>query len=673
MTASANPYILTPLTGGAGFYGRDAVLQFVRNTLTSPYQNVIVLFGQRRIGKTSVLHQLKQPGQTPPGFRAVYFDLQGRAEHRLDQVLYGLAREISRALDIEISPRGAFADESFFQYAFLPRVYRVLGGERLLVLVDEFDVLGGEEVTADAAYHVLFGFLQDLLIDEQRGLTFVFVVGRRLDELPSRIKATFKSAQCKRISVLDREAAQRLIVEPAAGVLRYEPDAVEHLLDLTSGHPYFLQLLCYELFDRAMREGRDRVATSDVSPDVLDAAMELGMGGLAWFWDEFPPAERFILSTVAHLTEHGEVATLRDISRALHQHGVRMQGMELSTAPVSLAEWEIIEPVGRDAFRFRVEFLRRWILSKHSLEEAKRELEQASVRAVHLYEGANRAHRAGRLAEAIDAYRRAVAANPNHARAQLGLGQALYESGRLEAATEAFEKAYRLDPESARDGLVAAQMEIATTFDAKGRYDQSRPHYLRVLDVHPDSPDVRVRLRDGWRATAGGHLAAGRWDKAVESYREALRYIPDDEIIKQAVVDLEQRHLESEALRRRRQQLERAVLEARLREAQGQRDRLVARVRGVLPLLLATAALVAGTTAVAVGALGGRTDPAQVAIVVGAALITLASAHGVAWRRLLRDAAAPAAAASRAEGAGPEEADVPPPAHAAQPAEGPAS
>ncbi len=204
-----NPYILTPLTDRVGFYGREAVLQFVRNTLAAPYQNVIVLFGQRRIGKTSVLYQLRQSDQRPPGFRPVYFDLQGRAEHGLDQVLYGLAREISRALKLPAPERADFAEESFFQYGFLPAVYEALAGERLLVLVDEFDVLGGEEVLPHAAYNVLFGYLQDLLIDEQRHLAFVFVVGRRIDELPSRIKATFKSAQCKRISVLDRSSARQ--------------------------------------------------------------------------------------------------------------------------------------------------------------------------------------------------------------------------------------------------------------------------------------------------------------------------------------------------------------------------------------------------------------------------------------------------------------------------------
>ena len=97
-------------------------------------------------------------------------------------------------------------------------------------------------------------------------------------------------------------------------------------------------------------DGRRRVSAADVSDDLLATAMELGMGGLAWFWDEFPPAERFILSTIAHLTREGEVATLRQIGQALHDHGVRLQGMELSTAPMLLEEWEIEQALVHGGF-----------------------------------------------------------------------------------------------------------------------------------------------------------------------------------------------------------------------------------------------------------------------------------------------------------------------------------
>jgi tetratricopeptide (TPR) repeat protein len=628
-----NPYILTPLTESVGFYGRDSVLQFVRNTLASPYQNVIVLYGQRRIGKTSVLHQLTRRTHNPEGFRAVYFDLQGRAEHRMGQVLFGLAREIARTLRLDIPPREAFDEESFFQYGFLPQVYKRLGGDRLLVLVDEFDVLGGEEVTEDASYNVLFSYLQDLLIDEQHGMAFVFVVGRRIDELPSRIKATFKSAQCKRISVLDREAATRLVTEPAEDVLTYTPAAVETLLNLTIGHPYFLQLLCYELFDRAVRDGRTVVRPEDIDDEILEAAMELGMGGLAWFWDEFPPAERFILSAIAHLTEDGRPASLEEIGNALRAHGVRLQGMELSTAPRVLADWDIIEPTGRDTFRFRVEFLRRWILGKHSLEEAKRELEAVSARAVRIYESARKLHSAGELPAAMEDYRRALAANPNHARAQLGLAQALYEAGNLETATEAFEKAYRLDPESARDGLLSAHRDLGAILENESQFDQARPHYQRILDIHPDDLGAKTHLRDCWRATAGAHLAAGRWERATEAYREALHYMPDDPYLQQAVATLEQRHLEAEALQRRRQQLERAVLESRLKEEQSRRERLEWAWRRTVPtILLVTGAAVIVSTALVAAV--GTAAPAVWPIVVGTALMTIYATYVWATRQL---------------------------------------
>ena len=533
----------------------------------------------------------------------MYFDLQGRAEHGLEQVLYALAREIARRLGLPAPKREAFAEESYFQYTFLRDCYRILGNERLLVLVDEFDVLGGEEVTPDAAYHVLFSYLQDLLIDEQRHLAFVFVVGRRIDELPSRIKATFKSAQCKRIGVLDPAPAVRLVTAPAGGTLNFCPGVVDQLMDLTSGHPYFLQLLCHELFERAVWEGRRDISAEDLTDDVLAAGMELGMGGLAWFWDEFPPAERFILSAIAHILQRRDKASLREIGDTLRRHGVQLQGMEMSVAPTVLAEWEIIERAGRDAYRFRVEFLRRWILAKHSLDEAKRELEQVSARAVQLYEGARQRHKRGDLAGALADYGRALAVNPNHARARLGMGQALFESGRLEAATDAFDKAYRLDPESARDGLVAAHRDLGILLESEGHLDQARPHFLRVLDLQPDDLTARVRMRDSWRATAGTHLASGRWDRAMEAYREALRFMPDDVHLQQAMATLEERHLEAEALQRRREQLERAVLESRLKEEQSRRERIESHVSVLLRRVMVSqlAAALAGLAILGTG------------------------------------------------------------------------
>ena len=60
MSLSVNPYIAgNPVGDSHAFIGRDDVLREVRRVLRHPHSNAIVLFGQRRIGKTSVLQHLQ--------------------------------------------------------------------------------------------------------------------------------------------------------------------------------------------------------------------------------------------------------------------------------------------------------------------------------------------------------------------------------------------------------------------------------------------------------------------------------------------------------------------------------------------------------------------------------------------------------------------------------------
>lgn len=50
-----NPYVTgAPLTGEAGFYGRRTIFAAIDDTLAAEQQNVIVLYGQRRVGNTPI-------------------------------------------------------------------------------------------------------------------------------------------------------------------------------------------------------------------------------------------------------------------------------------------------------------------------------------------------------------------------------------------------------------------------------------------------------------------------------------------------------------------------------------------------------------------------------------------------------------------------------------------
>jgi tetratricopeptide (TPR) repeat protein len=279
-----------------------------------------------------------------------------------------------------------------------------------------------------------------------------------------------------------------LITKPAAGLLTYTAEALDTIYHLTSGHPYFTQLICFELFRLAMSQHKKEVTAEDVLA-VLDNAMETGKGGLAWFWDGLPLAERFVLSAIAEVSGEKGTASTEEVRQLLKSYDLRFLGMEVTDAPHILVSWQILKEANRE-YEFTVELVRRWIRAEHPLANAKRDVENIVPRANRYFANGREAHQAGYLDDAIDDYRRAVTANPFHMRAQLGLAQALHErllnllsennyqvgshlNQDLDEAQQAFTKAYELDSAATKDSYLDFLDNLATYLYSNNYHQQA--------------------------------------------------------------------------------------------------------------------------------------------------------------------------------------------------------
>jgi outer membrane protein assembly factor BamD (BamD/ComL family) len=519
-----NPYIVgSPVSGESGFFGREDIFDFVRATLSAPGQNVAVLYGQRRIGKTSILHQL--PRHLPPEFASVYFDLQGQERRPLPHVLYDLARRIARTLDRPIPTRDAFRQNGrFFQTDFLSQAFEALGPRRLVLLFDEFDVLGDDPLLPEDAFQSLFPYLQQLIQDRPQ-LDFVLVVGRRIDELPGRFGQIFKTAQFKPVSRLSSPDARRLVKEPAHGLLHYEDAAVDRILALTANHPYFTQLLCSVIFEQAERLGSEMVTVGCVD-DAIEDALERGEGGFGWIWDGLPGAERVVLSAIASIADELSSVNDKQLRQVLEENNVRLLGLELTSAPQGLLEWDILAKVEGGGFRFVVDLVRRWVRHQHPLASTTRDLGYISQRAARLYENARDAHLAGEYETAIGDYRQALVVNPNHPWAPLGLAQALFEAGRLDEAVQAFEDAFQQGDEVARDGLVEAAYALANNYVKEKKWDEAFRLFNRALALRPDQDDIRGAKLEGIYQLALSYYKTKDWSNAVKWLTEVREKTP---------------------------------------------------------------------------------------------------------------------------------------------------
>ncbi|HUQ28764.1 MAG TPA: tetratricopeptide repeat protein [Usitatibacter sp.] len=126
-------------------------------------------------------------------------------------------------------------------------------------------------------------------------------------------------------------------------------------------------------------------------------------------------------------------------------------------------------------------------------------------------------HAAGRLAPAIDAYRRAIAAGLALPQAYANLGQALTSAGRHDEAVPVLERAVELDPANA-----GAHNFLGAAYFALNRAKEAIARHRRALELRPDFDAARNDL-------ANALSASGEKEEALAIFRDILARHPRDE------------------------------------------------------------------------------------------------------------------------------------------------
>jgi protein O-mannosyl-transferase len=121
----------------------------------------------------------------------------------------------------------------------------------------------------------------------------------------------------------------------------------------------------------------------------------------------------------------------------------------------------------------------------------------------------------GRLDEAMEHYRTSAQLQPKDAMSHYNLGVALAAVGRLDEAIEQYEKTVELQPD-----YVGAHNNLGCALYARGRLDMAMSHFRKALEVDPQSADAHLNVGTIWR-----HY--GELDKAIAEYQQALRLNPD--------------------------------------------------------------------------------------------------------------------------------------------------
>ena len=262
-----NPYVAgAPVMNDDMFFGRR---QLVDRILQTIHNNSLLLYGERRIGKTSIQHQLKRRLLEVDDpyfvFHPVYIDLQGTPQ---EQFFGTIARDIVEELAPTLAGL-AIADSTSANYDYrdlvgdLRTVIRYLQERssktvKVVLLIDEVDELNEYDPRINQRLRSLFmkNFAENLV-----AVVSGVEIKKRWEREGSPWYNFFEEIEVRPFGEQD---ARDLIRKPIEGIFRADADVVERIIALTGGRPYQIQKLCVALVTRLHEERRRKMTVADV-------------------------------------------------------------------------------------------------------------------------------------------------------------------------------------------------------------------------------------------------------------------------------------------------------------------------------------------------------------------------------------------------------------------------
>jgi tetratricopeptide (TPR) repeat protein len=262
-----NPYVAgAPVMNDEMFFGRR---QLVDRILQTIHNNSLLLYGERRIGKTSIQHQLKRRlldiDDPHFAFYPVYIDLQGTPQ---EQFFWTIARDIAEELTPALEGL-AITGSAPSDYGYrdllgdLRLVIRYLQEQspktvKLVLLIDEVDELNEYDPRINQRLRSLFmkNFAENLV-----AVVSGVEIKKRWEREGSPWYNFFEEIE---VRPFEKQEARELIRKPIEGIFKADADVVEHIISLTEGRPYLIQKLCVALVTKLHEERRRKMTVADV-------------------------------------------------------------------------------------------------------------------------------------------------------------------------------------------------------------------------------------------------------------------------------------------------------------------------------------------------------------------------------------------------------------------------
>ncbi|CAC5341913.1 conserved hypothetical protein [Planktothrix rubescens CCAP 1459/22] len=366
-----NPYIIGDPVIGKQFIGREDIIKQLEELWVSTRQlQSVVIFGHRRMGKTSILRNISTRLDQKVKLAYVNLLTVGNSIQGVGEVFMAIADSLSDTLQIPPPDDESLINLPYRTFErYLKQIETQLGDTGLIIALDEFEQIE-ELIKSDRIPKDFMGVLRGM-VQMSPKIAFALAGLHTLEEMTEDyFNPFFASIIPIRVSFLERATCRYLLANPSEDFpLDYKPDALDYIYDLTAGQPYLVQLIGFLLVRRyndqvfELGNKRDPMFTiADV--DGIINQPEFYQNGRYYFtgvWQqagEGSPGQQQIIKAIAPHPTGLDFNTLKTVTN--------LDFNSLQNALDTLSRHDVIIETDNH-WRIIVELFRRWVINSVKL------------------------------------------------------------------------------------------------------------------------------------------------------------------------------------------------------------------------------------------------------------------------------------------------------------------
>jgi tetratricopeptide (TPR) repeat protein len=381
-----NPYIVgNPIKTKTMFYGREDDFEFIRRKLESGTKSyIIVLSGERRSGKTSILFQILN-GELGENFIPILIDMQTMAGLKNEGEFFEkFAQETLKYIDDRFSISNYdFHSETESAYKvfskLLDDIHNTYPEKTKLILVDEYELI--EIKSKEGSLSPNFVPFLSGLLESEKHISFIFTGSRTLEERGNDYwKNLFGKSLFRNVSFLSEQDTMRLITQPVEGLITFDEQVIDSIYRLTSGQPFYTQIVGQNIVDYVNETEKTNIQLTDLK-QIVNEILENPLPQMIYFWNSLPQGQMLMLSVLADILEDPDKnITADEIIKQLKKKklGIALDSHLVNTLLEGLYHQNYVSKTDT-GYRFQIDLMRQWIKRDHSIWRVMKEVDIESI------------------------------------------------------------------------------------------------------------------------------------------------------------------------------------------------------------------------------------------------------------------------------------------------------